>query len=110
MASERRLAALKQAYDAGVLIANNESSPGERLRKAKPFLEQAEKLSQEMASAAGFLYAGGCGAGPEDSQKVEFTFSELPKSAFYILQFEFDRRKRILTDPHDVTKCEAWEP
>jgi hypothetical protein len=106
--AEQRLSALKQAYDETVIIANKKISPVKRLREAAPVLEKAEKISEDIASAAGFQYETGCGAGPEDSQTVEFAISERPKSAFYILQMDFDACKRVLADPYDPSQCDAW--
>jgi hypothetical protein len=106
---ERRLAELKQTYDAAVVIANKKNSPVERLREAKPVLEKAEKISEDMAHAAGFVYEPGCGAPGEDSKMVDFRFSEKPKSAVYILQMNFDWCRRNKPDPYNVQDCEAWQ-
>jgi hypothetical protein len=106
--AEQRLDELKQTYDAGVIIANKEASPARRLGEAKPVLEKAEMILQDIASAAGFQYEGGCGADAEDSQRVNFIFSEKPRAAFYILQMDLDECKRILADPYDPNKCDAW--
>jgi hypothetical protein len=72
--AEQRLDELKQTYDGGVIIANKEASPARRLGEAKPVLEKAEMISQDIASAAGFQYEGGCGADAEDFQRVNFIF------------------------------------
>jgi hypothetical protein len=107
-AMEKRWNALKQTYEAGVVIANKNISSANRLRQAKPFLEEAERISKDIMSATGNELGDGCGAPGEDSQRVDFVISEKPKSAVLILQMDFDACKRVLTDPYDNTKCDAW--
>lgn len=99
---------LKEIYAQAVVIANSNSKRNEKLRQAKPLLERAEDVSVKIAKQAGYVYEGGCGAPGEDSAVVSFSFSEQPRSALYILQMEFDACKRILADPYDSSKCEAW--
>lgn len=103
-----RHAELKKEYNLTIAIANSSETQVAKLRKVKPFLRRADKLSKAMAEAANVDYEGGCGAGPEDSQKVDFEITPKPKTAFYILDFEFDRCKAILNDPYDGSKCDLW--
>jgi hypothetical protein len=108
-AMEKRWTALKQTYDTGVAIANKNISSVDRLREAIPIIEEAQRISEEMVRATGHEPQTGCGAPPEDSQKVDFVIAEKPKSAVLIAQMDFDACKRILSDPYDTTKCEAWQ-
>lgn len=108
--TDRRVAELKQAYDSAVVIANKDVSTDRRVEEESPIMERAEKISQDLASSAGFVYEGGCGAGDDDSQLVSFSLAEKPKSAFYIVQMAFDECKEILSDPYNTSKCEGWTP
>jgi hypothetical protein len=106
--AQKNLSSLERIYGSAVGIANKSAPSLKKLEELAPLLNEAEKISKEMASAAGVDYAGGCGAGPEDSQKIDFVIAPKPKSAFYILDIDFDACKRVLTDPYDTTRCEAW--
>jgi hypothetical protein len=111
-AAQQRVAELAQIYDTVVTLANQSASRPQLLRKARPLLEKADKISGELARGAGFGYHSsyGCGAGEDDSQRVNFSFSEKPRAAYYILQMDFDSCKRTLADPADPSKCDYWEP
>jgi hypothetical protein len=101
---------MKKIYIQATAIANGPQSALAKLRDAQPIMLRAEKISERLAAIAGVNYLGGCGAGPEDSEVVDFAIDPKPKEAVYILTMEFDSCKRVLTDPYDTDKCEAWQP
>ena len=83
-AAQQRVAELAQIYDTVVTLANQSASRPQLLRKARPLLEKADKISGELARGAGFGYHSsyGCGAGEDDFREVNFSFSEKPRAAY----------------------------
>jgi hypothetical protein len=106
--AEKRHSKLEEIYNATLKIANSNGSRLRKLQEAQPYLLEAEKISKQMAKSAGVAYEGGCGAGPEDSQKIDFVIIPKPKSAFYIVEMDFDQCRMVLKDPYDTEKCESW--
>jgi hypothetical protein len=107
---QARFKSLEDALSKLVVIANSSMSLTKKLHAAKPYLEHSDTVFQSVLQSAGIENRGGCGAGPEDSEVVDFNINPKPPSALYILTMQFDSCKRVLTDPYDRSKCDGWYP
>jgi hypothetical protein len=91
-------------------IMNGSGSKKERRRAVEVPFRDAKLVSERLAKLANVSYSGGgCGAGEDDSQTVSFNFVPKPKSARYILEYDFEQCQSLLKNPYDPDKCDAWQ-
>lgn len=92
-------------------IIEGERSLEEKMNLLSPVFEDVVQTNRQIADAAkvNLGWSGGCGAADDDSQEVSFKITPKAKIARYILDYEFDRCARRVSDPYDLKKCDNWQ-